>query len=87
MKEIKVGPVPPEMARQLAEQQRKDEEFTRQVGHVRPPTAIEVNDYKLVTAGGRIVCMLIASGPEHHVASIEQILRASFLVSQQSGRP
>ena len=50
-----VGPIPPEMARKLAEQQRRDEEFTRQFGHVRPPTAVEVNGYKLVVAGGGFV--------------------------------
>jgi hypothetical protein len=50
-----LGPIPPEMASKLAEQQRRDEEFTRQFGHVRPPTATEVNGYKLVVAGGGFV--------------------------------
>jgi len=50
-----VCPIPPEMASKLAEQQRRDEEFTRQFGDVRPPTATEVNGYKLVVAGGGFV--------------------------------
>jgi hypothetical protein len=52
---VETGPIPPEMARKLAEQQRKDEEFTRQFGHVRPPVATEVNGYKLVVAGGGLI--------------------------------
>jgi hypothetical protein len=47
--------IPPEIARGLAEQQRKDQEYTRQFGHVRPPVALEVNGYKLVIAGGGLV--------------------------------
>jgi hypothetical protein len=47
--------IPYDVARSLAEQQRKDREYTRQFGHVRPPTALEVNGYKLVIAGGGLV--------------------------------
>src|SRR5258708_6888026 len=47
--------IPPEVARNLEEQHRKDQEYTRQFGHVRPPKALEVNGYKLVIAGGGLV--------------------------------
>jgi len=47
--------IPFEVARRFAEQQRKDQEYTRQFGHVRPPMALEVNGYKLVIAGGGLV--------------------------------
>jgi hypothetical protein len=52
---IESHPIPPDIARKFAEQQRKDLEFTRQFGHVRPPIAMDVNGYKLVIAGGGIV--------------------------------
>jgi hypothetical protein len=52
---IESHPIPPDIAGKFAEQQRKDLEFTRQFGHVRPPIAMDVNGYKLVIAGGGIV--------------------------------
>ena len=38
-----------------AEHQRRDEEHLRQFGHVRPPTALEVNGYKLVISGSGLI--------------------------------
>jgi hypothetical protein len=55
MTKIESDEIPPEVARGLADQQRKNQEYTRQFGHVRAPMALEVNGYKLVIAGGGLV--------------------------------
>lgn len=44
-----------DIARSVAEQQLKDQEFTRQFGHVRPPVALEHKGVKFVVSGGGLI--------------------------------
>jgi hypothetical protein len=49
--------LPPEAALHVAEQQHREQEFTRQFGHVRTPRAVVFNGYKLVVCGGGFISL------------------------------
>jgi hypothetical protein len=55
VRKLEPNEVPPEVLQHLTEEQKKDREFTKQFGHVRPPISADFQGYKFVAAGNQLI--------------------------------